>query len=337
MDAVWDAEIAVNRWVQGWGGWLEPPMEVVTALGSQTLMIGLLSLVFWSVDAGLGARAYLVLMGSAMVNGVLKVGTHGARPAWYDFTVRPMSQESTFGLPSGHSQNSMAVWGYLAARLRPRWRWAWPVAGVLIALIVFSRLYLGVHFTTDVVAGLAVGALLLWAVLRYEDAALRWWRARPLGAQIGLAFAVSVVPAIATWAYTAFVRDGWTVPDSWTGSVPPDVAAESVAHVFAVGGGLFGGLAGLSVLAARGWYDAGGTVVARVSRFVIGIAGVVLLLVLTEVAPLPAAGVAGMAAEYAANLVLALWGVLAAPELFVRTGLARRAAPAGASSARVGT
>lgn len=69
--------------------------------------------------------------------------------------------------PSGHAMSAAIVYfavAYLAARLHKR-KWArWLVmtaALVLVALIAFSRLYLGVHYPSDVIAGIAIG--LGWA------------------------------------------------------------------------------------------------------------------------------------------------------------------------------
>ncbi|MFC4561478.1 phosphatase PAP2 family protein [Nocardiopsis mangrovi] len=327
MDAVWGSEVGVNLWFQALGDRLQGPMEVLTVLGSQMLLIPLLSLLFWSVDARTGSRALVVLAGSSLVNGVLKVAFHGARPYWFDTRVSPMSEESTFGVPSGHTQNSVAGWGYLAARCARRR--AWWAAAVLVAVVVVTRLYLGVHFLSDVVAGLAVGGLLLWLALRYEDAAVRWWRLRPLGAQIGLAFAVAAAPALLAAAWQLLVFPGWTPPAQWAGPVPADVAATSLVRAFAAAGALFGVLTGFSVLAARGWYSAAGSLAARAARFAIGIAGVLVLF--TAVDRLPAMGAgADAAAQFAGAAAVALWGALGAPELFVRTGLAGRRPAAAA-------
>ncbi|MFC3998676.1 phosphatase PAP2 family protein [Nocardiopsis sediminis] len=321
MGAVWNTEVGVNLWFQALGQWLRVPMEVLTVLGSQLLLVPLLCLVFWSVDARTGARGLVLLTGSALVNGVLKVAFHGARPYWLDTRVRPMSEESSFGIPSGHVQTSVVAWGNLAAgRARP---WAWWAAAILVAVVAVTRLYLGVHFLSDVLAGLAAGGLLLWAALRYEGAAVRRWRRRPLGAQIGLAFALAAVPAALAAAWQRLVFPGWAPPPQWAGPVPPDVAQHSLLTAFTAGGGLFGVLAGLSVLAARGWYSAAGTTRARAARFVIGIAVLLPLFIAVEHLP-HMGGAIDAAARFAGAAAVALWGALGAPELFVRTGLAGR-------------
>ena len=79
--------------------------------------------------------------------------------------------------PSGHSTGAMAVYGFLAyalARDLPGWRPRFEVvfwAGTLIALIGFSRIYLSVHYLTDVVGGFLVGGF--WLLVAF---AIAEWR-----------------------------------------------------------------------------------------------------------------------------------------------------------------
>lgn len=322
LDGMWNGEVHIILVLQSLGGWLEPPMQAASALGSKPLFLVLLPLLFWCVHAGVGARAYLVLMGSSLVNGLLKAVIAGARPYWLDPTVASLSPETTFGMPSGHTQSAVAVWGYLAAKIR--WRWIWPAAGTVIGLVALSRMYLGAHFLTDVVAGLAVGAALLWLVLRYERTLLRWWRQRTIGSQVGLALAGSLLPGVLTAGWQLLVRDGWTAPAEWTGMLPADIPGATLNHVLALGGGLFGAVVGFSALAARGWYSAQGSLLSRVTRYVIGMAGIVLLLVVMQMAVPTAGGIAAGVREYVLYALASLWGTLAAPEVFLRMGLATR-------------
>lgn len=87
--------------------------------------------------------------------------------------------KTTFAYPSGHSLGSMAVVGVVAVLLVPRvrrrgTRWAAGVAAaVFVAAVGLSRIYLGVHWTTDVLGGWAGGALLVittYSGYRYLEA-----------------------------------------------------------------------------------------------------------------------------------------------------------------------
>ncbi|HEU5279766.1 MAG TPA: phosphatase PAP2 family protein [Gaiellaceae bacterium] len=105
----------------------------------------------------------LVLAGAELLNVVLKLSFHRARPEVASV------QLDTYSFPSGHAMVSTAVYGTLAylawSRLRDRRARLALVIGTsaLVALICFSRLYLGVHYLSDVLAGAAGGAFWLAA------------------------------------------------------------------------------------------------------------------------------------------------------------------------------
>jgi hypothetical protein len=80
-----------------------------------------------------------------------------------------MAAEPTFGLPSGHAQSTAVFWGVLAPVFRRPWG---LVLGILAPLIIgLSRIYLGVHFPTDVLAGWLLGGLIVLGDALYGDKA----------------------------------------------------------------------------------------------------------------------------------------------------------------------
>ena len=91
-------------------------------------------------------------------------------------------------------------------------RWAWMVAFILAFLIGISRLYLGVHFVHDVLAGWLIGGLLLWAVIVFWDSAAVWLKGRTLGQQVLIAFVVSLV-FLAIGVGSAVRLDGYSFPE----------------------------------------------------------------------------------------------------------------------------
>lgn len=324
LDALWDAETAPIRWLQGVGEWPLLPLEAVTGLGSQTFVIALLALVLWSVDSGLGARLFVLCVGTGVLNHLFKGLVFGSRPSWYDAGITAHVDESSFGMPSGHAQGSTVLWGYLGIRSGRRGLlWA---AIALIALICLSRVYLGAHFISDVAAGVLLGAATLWAFLRWEDRVLAWWRGLDVLRWAGVALAVSLTPCLvgAVWRYTA--GGDWTVPADWIGATPLDPAGYTLANLFGLGGALLGGLVGLTLLDRRGWYSAEGAVPARVARFVLGISVVVAVLAFEDVLFGGLTGLTEAVVSFLVYAAIAFWAAFGAPELFLRSGLARRPA-----------
>jgi len=148
--------------------WLDVLMLTVTQLGGvlTLLVVGLAIAVFFLRRYGRRreALAMLLALGLAeLLNWICKISFHRERPQLWETLIHPQD----YSFPSGHAMVSMAVYGALAylawGRVRtPRGR-AELVVGTaaLVALICFSRLYLGVHYLSDVLAGAAGGAFWL--------------------------------------------------------------------------------------------------------------------------------------------------------------------------------
>ncbi|HEX7256054.1 MAG TPA: phosphatase PAP2 family protein [Gaiellaceae bacterium] len=107
----------------------------------------------------------LAVVGTQVLTLGLKLGFERDRP----FFPEPLATESSYSFPSGHASVSLAVYGtlgYIAARhasTRRAQLGALAAAGTLVLLIGFSRLYLGVHFLSDVIAGFSLG--IAWVAL----------------------------------------------------------------------------------------------------------------------------------------------------------------------------
>jgi undecaprenyl-diphosphatase len=142
-------------------------MIEITALGTGVVVMMIVAVAaLFLVLARHKYSAILLLASTAggiVLDGVLKLGFNRPRPSIFVPEVHTVS--SSF--PSGHAMSAAIVYttvAYTAARLHKR-KWArWLVmmtAIVVIVLISFSRLYLGVHYPSDVLAGIAIG--LAWA------------------------------------------------------------------------------------------------------------------------------------------------------------------------------
>jgi membrane-associated phospholipid phosphatase len=97
--------------IQSLGGWLELPMKFFTLLGYENFFFLGLPLIYWSVDADLGMRVALVLAVSNNAKPIFKLLFAAPRPYWLSGQVKPFLYESSFGIPSGHAQDAVALWG----------------------------------------------------------------------------------------------------------------------------------------------------------------------------------------------------------------------------------
>jgi undecaprenyl-diphosphatase len=146
---------------------LDQVMLEITFLGTGTvvLMIVAISGMFlWLTKHKYSALLLLIsTAGGLLLNNFLKAGFGRPRPQVFEWGTTVVSTS----FPSGHAMGAAVAYGtvaYLAARLQERHlhRVVTLVsAGVVILLISISRLYLGVHYPSDVIAGVIIG--LAWA------------------------------------------------------------------------------------------------------------------------------------------------------------------------------
>ncbi len=151
--------------------WLDPVVSLYTMLGDAGLMWIALSLamLIWKPTRRAGGAALLALvLGLLVTNITIKPLVERARP-WLVLELTPLVTENDpNSFPSGHTCAAFAA-GLSWARALP-WRWGRIAAVVLAVLMGLSRLYVGVHFPTDVAAGAVIGALCAWAAWRACEA-----------------------------------------------------------------------------------------------------------------------------------------------------------------------
>ena len=166
-DTLVDVDRAMYQWLQGLRtGWGDDLMVTVTQLGSAWVTIPVIAAVaLWlAVTRRLRTLAYWI--GSVVVAelfvAALKYALGRERPP------TPYASVDEFSFPSGHATLNLVVYGFLAFLLghgKPRWQQstlALAAAGIAL-LIGFSRLYLGAHWFSDVLAGYGLG--IAWIAL----------------------------------------------------------------------------------------------------------------------------------------------------------------------------
>ncbi|OHD17633.1 MAG: hypothetical protein A2087_06445 [Spirochaetes bacterium GWD1_61_31] len=154
--------------------------EAVTMSAEEIFFILAAGWLLWCHDKQLGYRLGFALLTSATINPVIKHIVRFERPIGLEGIVSERLHTATgFSFPSGHTQGATAFWTGLMTSVRRRWL---TVAGcAMILLVALSRLYLGVHWLTDVLGGIACGLAWVLACNALFDYAKRLRRPWLLG------------------------------------------------------------------------------------------------------------------------------------------------------------
>ena len=141
-------------------------LSLLGAQGLAVLLVVALGWLVWRRRFGAAISLLLAVVGAQLLNNVLKLLFQRPRPS----PVITMLPGQTWSFPSGHAMVSLAFYGFLAylgwRLLRGRWRAAWLSGLILLVLLIgLARMYLGVHYFTDVVAGYTAGFIWLDTVI----------------------------------------------------------------------------------------------------------------------------------------------------------------------------
>jgi membrane-associated phospholipid phosphatase len=295
----WGTEIIV--WVQSFSNeWLDALFKFFTALGYEEFYLLALPLIYWCIHKQIGIALGYLSMFSAWANSVVKYTFKIPRPA--DPRLRIPLPETSPSFASGHAQNAVTNWGYLAYRFRNRIFWV--VSIVVIVGISLSRIVLGVHFPQDVIGGALIGLILVMIYAWAAPAVSQWVMRQEIAAQLVL---VIVVPLTLLFLH----------PADTEGLYP---AVGSVAPMSALLG------LGVGLIMERIWvrFRVEGRWRQRGLRFLVGliVVGIVYAgpkLLLPEMEPVLATGV-----RFVRYTLLGWIVAFLCPWLFVRLRLAER-------------
>ena len=150
---------------------LTAAMRVITSSASGLVAVGvaLVLAVYWWRQVGRRAESVVLLVtlaGSAAFGQGLKAFFSRPRPHLFPW----LTAAGGWSFPSGHTLTAIVLGGMLAwllGRKLTDWRRAvvWAVAGLWAGLVGLSRVYLGVHYPSDVLASVAVGGIVLLAAI----------------------------------------------------------------------------------------------------------------------------------------------------------------------------
>ena len=272
---------------------LDSFFRAITSLGDELFYLLLFPFLLWCVDFYLGIRVGIIFLLSVYVNNGIKEIFQQPRP----FDILPEIQKvhaSGYGFPSGHAQSSMVVWGSIAY-----WKkqiWIRNLSVLLILLIGFSRIYLGVHFPTDILGGWLFGGLILGlSYFIFLKIKLDFIQGNMVFKIIG----ITLFPVILLQFQSS-----------------PDIIS-SVAALTGVGYGLLFFHSSIGGIRLGNWLQ-------RLFSFLVGVIGIGILYLGLKLI-LPSEGQSFyQLSRFFRYLLLGIWISFGAPWLFIRMGLARQ-------------
>ncbi len=165
---------------------------VVTDIGSTAGYLAMLPILWWAFSWKLGARLFVALVLSIYINTLIKDLVSLPRPFVYA-DIANLRAPGEFSFPSGHAQQAAVFFGLLALHFKKRW--FTTVAALTVFLVGFSRVYLGAHFPSDVLAGWSLGAAIAWGYARWSETLAEKAARLSLNAQVLLVICVPIALA----------------------------------------------------------------------------------------------------------------------------------------------
>jgi len=155
-------EIEFIQWLQKSGGkFLDTLMFLITQIGGELFFIGVAAIIFWCINKKQGYKFInIFILGLIAVNGIKSVVK---RPRPYTLqSINPIKETTSgYSFPSGHSHNAASMSTQLTLMTKSKEKkvflWSVIIGSILTVLVMFSRVYLGQHYPSDVIVGCVLG------------------------------------------------------------------------------------------------------------------------------------------------------------------------------------
>jgi membrane-associated phospholipid phosphatase len=167
-------ELEIIEWMQQFSNaFLDAFFSFWTMFGEDLIIIAIMGFVYWCYNKKAGEYLGLSVFVSLVLNSVIKVLVQRPRPFQVDdqiVNLRPATSGG-YAFPSGHTQGASSVFGSVAVWVKKRW--VSIVAAIIVVMVALSRMYLGVHYLSDVIVGgilgIGIGLLIFRLFVKTED------------------------------------------------------------------------------------------------------------------------------------------------------------------------
>lgn len=146
----------------------------ITYLGDPLVFIIIVAILYLAYNKTYAKNLTLSLLFSYYINGIFKQIFQDGRPIWNtDLTEELGVIESSYGFPSGHTQNALSFWGYISYESKDVKKYnKIPIIPIILSVIIFlvaiSRIIIGVHDLQDIIGAMLIGICVLLAFIYLE-------------------------------------------------------------------------------------------------------------------------------------------------------------------------
>lgn len=161
-------ELEIIKWLQSFRTpFLDKLFEFFTVFGEELVVIAILGGIYWSINKRIGERLGITVFISLGLNSLLKAIFMRLRPFMVDTEITNLRPETSGGysMPSGHTQSASTVFFGLYQFFKKKYLLI--IAIVITVLVAISRMYIGVHYLTDVLVGAFLGIIITYYLAKY--------------------------------------------------------------------------------------------------------------------------------------------------------------------------
>lgn len=141
--------------------------QFFTMFGEELVIIGILGFFYWIYNKRIGESMGISVFISLVLNSTMKTLFQRLRPFQVDSAIENVRPQTSGGysFPSGHTQGAATVFSSVALFVKKRW--ISITSGIIIFFVALSRMYIGVHYLSDVIVGAFLGILISTIVFKY--------------------------------------------------------------------------------------------------------------------------------------------------------------------------
>ena len=327
MEQLWIWEIGIIQQLQHVPDFVIQFFKLVTSLVSENFYMVLIPVFFWCIDMSVGYRFTLVLLLGNWSNGIFKHFFHLPRPYWINTNIQAHAVETSFGLPSGHSTNASSIWLFLANQYKQK-KWLAALFVTIMLLIMISRLFLGMHFISDVICGFLLGVFVLLAILWIDKKYAAKIDALSINKKIILSILSTIVFIVA--GFIPIWTNTFVLPAEWiensikatNGIAPNPFDTKSIVTLSGIWFSMNIGYALLKQ--SKHHMQTKGSIWQHVLRILIGLAGVFILRIGIKALYPPVEGTLIDVLDFLRYAIMAFWIAYIAPLIFLKFNLYKK-------------